>query len=101
MLRCLLLSLSVLMCVLPLHAAQKPAETDPLGKEPKLDQRVRVVSEGVPVSDLLARISKSTGIILKADAAVADDKVIVFGPNGVMVKAKLTSLKVWKLVVPV
>jgi hypothetical protein len=67
-----------------LHAAHsalaQPAAEDPLGKDVKLDRKVQISAEGIPVSDLLAAISRQTGLAFRADGVAADDKVIVFGP---------------------
>ena len=52
----------------------------PLDGDPQLERKVAVVAEGIPVSDLLARLTIKTGVTLTASRDVADDKVIVFGP---------------------
>jgi hypothetical protein len=48
--------------------------------DPRLKQNVAVHAEGIPVGDLLALLSRKTGVSLKADPYVADDKVVVFSP---------------------
>jgi RNA polymerase sigma factor (sigma-70 family) len=49
-------------------------------ENPRLQRKVAITAEGVPVGDLLALLARQTGVTLKADATVADDKVIAFGP---------------------
>ena len=44
----------------------------------RLGRKALIEAEGIPVSELLAQISRASGVILKADAVVADDKVVVF-----------------------
>jgi hypothetical protein len=62
--------------------AQSPpsAKTDVFASDVRLQQAVTVRAEGVPVGDLLTQIAQKTGVALKADLYVADDKVIVFSP---------------------
>lgn len=54
-------------------AAQSPWENDP-----RLDRRVQVEAEGIPLGELLAQLSEKTGIALSTRGGVADEKVIVF-----------------------
>ncbi|HLJ56106.1 MAG TPA: hypothetical protein VKT77_13790, partial [Chthonomonadaceae bacterium] len=74
------------LCIATLILLAAPAATadaardDGLGSEPKFDRKVEVAAEGVPVGDLLATISKKTGLALRADPGVADDKIVLFGP---------------------
>ena len=56
------------------------AETDVFASDARLQQGVAVHAEGVPVGDLLTLLAQKTGVTLKADLYVADDKVIVFNP---------------------
>ncbi|HLK60639.1 MAG TPA: zf-HC2 domain-containing protein, partial [Chthonomonadaceae bacterium] len=51
-----------------------------LAVDTRLNRKVRVSAEGVPVGDLLELLGEKTGFVLNADPIVADDKVIVFGP---------------------
>ncbi|HLK57794.1 MAG TPA: M56 family metallopeptidase [Chthonomonadaceae bacterium] len=70
-----------IVCLVPWRvvAASAPP-SDPLAGNPRLDQRVAIAAEGVPVGDLLALLSQKTGATLRADPYVADDKVVIFGP---------------------
>ena len=61
------------------QAAKPPAEG--FSTDPWLKQNVAVHAEGIPVSDLLDLLGRRTGVSLKADPYVADDKVIVFSPS--------------------
>jgi beta-lactamase regulating signal transducer with metallopeptidase domain len=54
--------------------------TAPLFSEPQLQQKIFVHAEGIPVGELLTLISKQAGIALSAKDALADEKIIVFGP---------------------
>jgi hypothetical protein len=65
------------LLTLCLHAYANPQ--DPLSDDPQLDRKVEVSAEGIPVSDLLARLTARTGVSLRAARDVADDKVIVCG----------------------
>ncbi|MCW3100853.1 MAG: blaR0 [Chthonomonadaceae bacterium] len=49
-------------------------------KDARLTRKVSISAEGIPVRDLLALLSQKTGVLLKAEDYVADDKVIVFTP---------------------
>ncbi len=66
----------------PVRAAQTSASApeQKFSTDPRLQQNVAVHAEGVPVGDLLDLLSRKTGISLKADPYVADDKVIAFIP---------------------
>jgi hypothetical protein len=57
------------------------AGTDPLAGDRRLDAPVRISAEGVPVSEVLARIQKITGVPLQAEGAASDDRVVLFGPD--------------------
>src|ERR1051326_5767605 len=89
MLRSLLVFAFAVALVSPLRA--ETPQDDPLGAEPKLDRKITVAAEGIPVGELLAAISRKTGLALRADPAVADDKVIVFGPQRTL-RAVLTDI---------
>ena len=45
-----------------------------------MQQKVRILAEGTPLSDLLVLVSTQAGVNLTADRDVADDKVIICGP---------------------
>lgn len=47
---------------------------------PAFAKRVKVTCPGLSVAELLDRLSARTGVILRADKGVADDKVILFCP---------------------
>ncbi len=64
----------------PLKAAPEPEKDDPLGGDPKMDRKIILSAEGIPVGELLAAVSKKTGLAFRADPSVADAKIIVFGP---------------------
>src|ERR1051325_6050418 len=53
----------------------------PLPADPRLDRKVIVSTEGIPVGELLTLISAKTGVDLNADPVVAEDDVIVYGPS--------------------
>jgi hypothetical protein len=72
--------LALAAMLLPLPALAEPPDEAGLGDNPKLDREVRIVAEGVPVGDLMAAIGKSARLSLRAEPAVADEKVIVLGP---------------------
>src|SRR5205823_3062379 len=63
-------------------AAAPPAAPvkDALAGDARLAQMVRVSVEGLPVSDLLAKLAAKTGVALAAEPDIGDDKLIVFGP---------------------
>ena len=61
-------------------SAQTTQADTSLLDNPRLNQRVIVSAEGIPVGDLLLLLSQKTGVPIKADGFTADDKVIVFGP---------------------
>lgn len=61
-------------------SAQTTQMDTSLTDNPRLNQKVIVSAEGVPMGDLLALLSQKTGVPLKADGFTTDDKVIVFGP---------------------
>jgi hypothetical protein len=46
----------------------------------RLNQKFLVQAEGIALGDLLARMTKESGISLRADRETMDDKVILFGP---------------------
>jgi hypothetical protein len=54
-------------------SAQAPWEGDA-----RLDRRVTVEAEGIPMRGLLARLSEITGVALSARGGIEEDKVIVF-----------------------
>jgi hypothetical protein len=70
------------LLLIPIFASAQP--TDPavqgFNADIRLKQNVAVHAEGIPVGDLLALLSRKTGVSLKADPYVADDKVVVFSP---------------------
>ena len=75
-----LLLLGLLMISAANCATAQPAAEDPLGSDARLDRKVNISAEGIPLSDLLTAVSKQTGMAFRADGIAADDKVIVFGP---------------------
>jgi hypothetical protein len=58
-------------------ASSKP---DGFNTDARLKQSVAVHAEGVPVGELLDLLSRKTGVSLKAEMFVADDKVVAFSP---------------------
>ena len=86
---CLTCLAGLLMLPQPMSAAPPPAtksapkediDRDVFADDARLQQAVAVHAEGVPVGDLLTQLAQKTGIVLKADMYVADDKVILFSP---------------------
>ncbi len=78
-------SVSVLFSLLltPVCAAAQsavPAAAQGFSVDSRLQQKVAVHAEGIPVSDLLVLLGRKTGVSLKADPYVADDKVAAFSP---------------------
>ncbi|HLK60439.1 MAG TPA: M56 family metallopeptidase [Chthonomonadaceae bacterium] len=65
---------------LHLAAGAAPDDGNALNGDARLNQKVEITAEGIPVGDLLSLLSTRTGVKLKADSYVADDKVIVFNP---------------------
>ncbi len=57
-----------------------PALPDPFAGDARLERKVLVSCEGLPVSELLALISEKTQIPLSASREHAQDKLLVFGP---------------------
>jgi hypothetical protein len=57
-----------------------PAAEEGFSTDPRLKQIVAIHAEGIPVGDLLALLSRKTGVTLGAEAYVADDKVLAFSP---------------------
>ena len=66
--------------LLPCALRAQTAPGDVFGAEARFKQSVSVRAEGIPVRDLLARISAKTGVALRADGDVGDDKIIAFCP---------------------
>jgi len=62
--------------------AQKSAPEVPEGLvgSPAFAKKVKVTCPGLAVGDLLAQLSVKTGVQLRADKAIADDKVLLFCP---------------------
>src|SRR5579871_1051147 len=58
--------------------AAPPQET--WAKDARLNRKAAITAEGIPLRDLLAQVSKQSGIVLRADDYVADDKVLLFTP---------------------
>ena len=82
------LSFLMLLCFLLLFslpssvAAQTSVAVveDGFGSDARLQQTVAIHAEGIPVGELLKLLSEKTGVSLKADRYVADDKIIAFSP---------------------
>jgi hypothetical protein len=74
------LATALLLGAFPLRAGAESDPSDPLAGNAALEQRVRIHSEGIAVGELMALISKETGVDVTVLSDVADDKVIVFGP---------------------
>jgi hypothetical protein len=72
-----LLLCSALLCPAAAIPAQ-PVTEDPLAADPKLQRRVTVEAEGVSVGELLALLSRKTGVRLRTTSETAEDKAIVF-----------------------
>jgi beta-lactamase regulating signal transducer with metallopeptidase domain len=53
---------------------------DSLDTDTRLDKRVAVTAEGVPIGDLLALMSRKTGVDLSASADLIDNKLVILGP---------------------
>ncbi len=47
----------------------------------RLERRVTVHVEGMALAELLPRLSKATGVPLRADRETAEDKVVILGPD--------------------
>src|SRR3954468_10684783 len=47
---------------------------------PALAKRVKVTCQGLAVGELLDQLSARTGVTLRVDKAIADDKVVLFCP---------------------
>ena len=80
LLPCFLLSFFLLASSMSAQTTVAVAE-DIFGSDARLNQTVAIHVEGVPVGELLTLLSEKTGVSLKADAYVADDKVIAFSPT--------------------
>src|SRR5579871_1966664 len=84
--RCLRWSLALLLpisifCLLPWSVvAAPPSDADPLADNPRLDQNVEIHAEGIPLRELLALISRKTGVSLQTDSYIADEKIVLFSP---------------------
>ncbi|MCW3100308.1 MAG: hypothetical protein JWL77_5926 [Chthonomonadaceae bacterium] len=84
--RMLALKSMVVLCgllLIPIFASAQTAApaVEGFNADPRLKQNVAVHAEGIPVGDLLDLLSRKTGVSLKADPYVADDKVVVFSPS--------------------
>ena len=75
-----MLAATLLLGVIPWRVVADPEQGDPLAGSPGLDQQIHIQAEGIPISNLLALVSKQTGVDVIARSDVADDKVIIFGP---------------------
>jgi hypothetical protein len=77
-------------CLLAFAAAPYLLLTDPLAAaeadeklfqgDPRLERKVRVEAEGLPLGDLLLLLSQQAGVRLTASSETADDKVVLFTP---------------------
>jgi hypothetical protein len=56
------------------------AASSRLANDPRLQTRLRLSAPGISLRELLPHISKATGASLTVAPAVADEKVILFGP---------------------
>ncbi len=65
---------------LPCALRAQTTPNDVFGAEARFKQSLSVRAEGIPVRDLLARIAAKTGVALRADGDVGDDKIIAFCP---------------------
>lgn len=66
----------------PLSQALPSASSpDAFAGDPRLVQKVTLHVEGLPVGELLALLSKKTGVALTVQTSLADDKVIAFTPS--------------------
>lgn len=54
--------------------------SDPLADD-RLDQKVNLQVEGMSLGELLPRLSRVTGVPLRADREAAEDKVVILGPD--------------------
>ncbi|MCW3054499.1 MAG: blaR0 [Chthonomonadales bacterium] len=69
---------AVLLFTVSATAAQ---EKDAWAHDARLNRKVSIAAEGIPIRDLLALLTQKTGVLLKADDYVADDKIILFTPS--------------------
>ena len=69
---------TVLLFAVSATAAQ---EKDVWAHDARLNRKVSITAEGIPIRDLLALLTQKTGVLLKADDYVADDKIILFTPS--------------------
>jgi len=69
---------AVLLCTVSATAAQ---DKDAWAHDARLNRKVSIAAEGIPIRDLLALLTQKTGVLLKADDYVADDKIILFTPS--------------------
>src|SRR5437868_14869100 len=77
----LLLAAAMIMA-LPLRVPAAAPDTvrDPLAEDSRLQRRVALSVEGLPIRDLLSLLSERTGVSLAVASDVADEKALVFGP---------------------
>ncbi|HLK59976.1 MAG TPA: M56 family metallopeptidase [Chthonomonadaceae bacterium] len=74
-----LLAVLALVGLVPWRVIATPQEEkDPLANDARLERRVTVNAEGIPVSDLVPLLAKKTGLPLEVWSGAADDKVIVY-----------------------
>ncbi len=66
------------MLLLPLSG--RADTVAPFAQDARFKQKVSLRVEGIPVSDLLTQLSAKTGIPLRAEGNVGDDKVAAFCP---------------------
>jgi hypothetical protein len=55
-------------------------DQDPLAGDERLTQRAAIRAEGLPVTELLALLTKKTGIDLTTQDDIGDEKVVLFSP---------------------
>lgn len=59
-------------------SSTSPTNSDAFAEDMRLSQKVALHAEGIPLEDLLARLSRRIGVTLKVQQDIADEKVIVF-----------------------
>jgi beta-lactamase regulating signal transducer with metallopeptidase domain len=56
------------------------APDDPFADDVRLNQKVLISAEGIPVRDLIEKITQKTRVPLETEDYVAEDKIVLFGP---------------------
>lgn len=76
---CSWICVTLFLCLFPVRLfAQAQAAPDPFAGDVRFAEKRTVEARGLFLPDLLARLSRETGVPLKADRSVENDRVILF-----------------------